>query len=70
MNVTVFNIIDVFYFRPLPVRDPHSLVRFTTTGAEMQSTEVAYPAAAFYREHNQVLSSRDRPAEIEHDAQR
>jgi predicted permease len=57
VNVTVFNIIDVFYFKALPVRDPHSLVRFTTSGANIQSTEVAYPAAVFYRDHNQVLSS-------------
>ena len=57
VNVTAFNIIDVFYFRPLPVRDPNSLVRFTTSGAEIQSTEVAYPAAMFYQQHSQVLAS-------------
>lgn len=57
VNVTAFNIIDVFYFRPLPVRDPHSLVRFTTKGADILSTEVAYPAAMFYQQHNQVLAS-------------
>src|SRR5882757_7586289 len=50
VNVTAFNIIDVFYFRPLPVRDPNSLVRFTTSGAEIQSTEDTYPAAMFYRQ--------------------
>ena len=57
VNVTAFNIIDVFYFRPLPVRDPNSLVRFTTQFPEGASTEVSYPAAMFYRQHNQVLAS-------------
>jgi putative ABC transport system permease protein len=57
VNATAFNIIDVFFFKPLPVRDPHSLVRFTTEFPEGASTEVAYPAARFYAEHNQVLST-------------
>ncbi len=57
VNVTAFNIIDVFLFKPLPVRDPHSLVRFTTQSPENKTTEVPYPAAMFYREHNQVLSA-------------
>ncbi|HEX7285632.1 MAG TPA: ADOP family duplicated permease [Candidatus Angelobacter sp.] len=57
VNVTAFNIIDVFYFKALPVRDPHSLVRFTTEFPEGSTTEVAYPAARFYAEHNQVLST-------------
>ncbi len=57
VNVTAFNIIDVFYFRPLPVRDPHTLVRFTTQSSEIASTEVAYPSAVFYQQHNQVLAS-------------
>src|SRR5262249_24033141 len=57
VNVTPFSLIDVCFFKPLPVRDPHSLVRFTTTGALIESTEVAYPAAMFYRQQNQVLSS-------------
>jgi predicted permease len=57
VNVTAFNIIDVAFFKPLPVRDPHSLVRFTSQFQDGTSTEVPYPAAEFYREHNHVLSS-------------
>jgi cytochrome P450 len=57
VNVTAFNIIDVFYFRPLPVRDPSSLVRFTTEFPEGSTTEVAYPTAKFYAEHTQSLST-------------
>ncbi len=57
VNVTAFNLLDIFFFKPLPVSDPHSLVRFTTKGADIESTEVTYPAAMFYRQQNQVLSS-------------
>src|SRR5215472_4059271 len=57
VNVTAFNIIDVFFFKPLPVRDPQSLVQFVTRGPEAHTSVVPYPAAAFYAEHNQVLSA-------------
>src|SRR5215471_12214864 len=56
VNVTAFNIIDVFLFKPLPVRDPRSLVQFVTRSREVHTSIVPYPAAVFYAEHNQVLS--------------
>ena len=56
VNVTAFTLVDVMFFKPLPVRDPHSLVRFTTTFPNGSSTQVAYPAIQFYRRHNSVLS--------------
>src|SRR5262245_43428886 len=43
VNVTAFNLIDVFFFKALPVHDPQSLVRFTTEFPEGATTEVAYP---------------------------
>lgn len=57
VNVTAFNIIDVFFFKPLPVRDPHTLVRFTTQFPEGGSTEVAYPAAEFYAANSSAFSA-------------
>src|SRR5712691_5343168 len=57
VNVTAFNIINVFFFKPLPVRDPHSLVRFKTQSSGGSSTGVSYPAAMFYRDHTQALST-------------
>lgn len=57
VNVTAFNIVDVMFFKPLPVRDPQSLVRFTAQAPTMSSTEVPYPAAMFYRNNNSVLSA-------------
>ena len=56
VNVTAFTLVDVMFFKPLPVRDPHSLMRFTTTFPNGSSTQVAYPAIQFYRRHNSVLS--------------
>src|SRR5215472_1258631 len=57
VNVTAFNIADVMFFKPLPVRDPHSLVRFASDSPTSYSTEVAYPAAMFYRENSQALAA-------------
>jgi predicted permease len=57
VNVTVFNLVNVFFFRPLHVHDPFSLVRFTSEAQEYASTEVAYPAAMFYAQNSQALSA-------------
>src|SRR5215472_4377964 len=57
VNVTAFNIADVIFFKPLPVRDPQSLVRFTAQSPTSYSTEVAYPAVLFYRENSQALAA-------------
>lgn len=57
VNVTAFNFVDLLFFRPLPVRDPHSLARFTTEFNNGSSTSVAYPVALYYREHSDALVS-------------
>ncbi|MGC2695514.1 MAG: ADOP family duplicated permease [Candidatus Angelobacter sp.] len=57
VNVTAFNFVDIMFFRPLPVRDPHSLAHFTTQFNNGSSTVVAYPAAIFYRDHSDALAS-------------
>ncbi len=56
VNVTAFNIVDVMFFKPLPVRNPQTIARFTTHYPEGMSTEVAYPVAMFYAEHSTTLS--------------
>ncbi|HET7872130.1 MAG TPA: ABC transporter permease, partial [Terriglobales bacterium] len=50
VNVTAFSIVDVMFFKPLPVRDPHSLVGFRVTSPTMSTTELPYPAAMSYAE--------------------
>jgi predicted permease len=57
VNVTAFNIVDVMFFKPLPVRDPQTIARFTTQFPRGSSTEVAYPAALFYGEHSSALTA-------------
>lgn len=57
VNVTAFSFVDAIFFRPLPVRNPYSLVRFTTIFKHGSSTDVSYPATVFYRDHSTALSS-------------
>jgi putative ABC transport system permease protein len=57
VNVTAFNLLDVLFFKPLRVRDPLSLARFTMTSPTSSSDLVPYPAVAFYGENASVLSA-------------
>ncbi len=57
VNVTAFNIVDLIFFRPLPIRDPHSLVHMTTIFPQGSSSNVAYPVAVYYRNHSNALAS-------------
>jgi len=57
VNVTAFSFVDTIFFRPLPIHDPYSLVRFTSIFKQGSSTDVAYPAAVFYRDHASALQS-------------
>ena len=57
VNVTAFSFVDAIFFRPLPIHDPYSLVRFTSIFKQGSSTDVAYPAAVFYRDHASTLQS-------------
>lgn len=57
VNVTAFNIVDVMFFKPLPVRDPQSIARFTTLFPRGSSTEVSYSAARYYGEHSSALTA-------------
>src|SRR6476619_2713089 len=56
-NVTAFNFVNIIFFRPLPIRDPQTLAKFTTQFNNGSSTVVSYPAAVFYRDHSDALAS-------------
>jgi predicted permease len=56
VNVTAFNLVDVVFFKPLHVRDPHSLVRFSGKSPMSYSNVISYPATVFYRQ-SAALSS-------------
>jgi predicted permease len=50
VNVTAFNLVDVIFFKPLHVRDPHSLVRFSGKSPTSSSNVISYPATVFYQQ--------------------
>ena len=43
--------------RPLPVRDPDTLVRLKRVSPQQASTEIPYAAVVFYREHARTVSA-------------
>jgi predicted permease len=57
VNVAAFGFFNLMFLRVLPVRDPDSILRLLRRSPDGHSTEVAYPALAFYRDHNRTLSA-------------
>ncbi len=57
VNVAAFGFFDLFALRPLPVRDPDTILRFQRRSGERYATHLSYPAIAFYREHSRSLSA-------------
>src|SRR5712692_7547627 len=58
VNTVVFTAYDALALRPLPVKDPHSLVilnRWFKDGSEDRS--FSYLEYCYYRDHNKVFSS-------------
>jgi predicted permease len=57
MNVTAFGLFDMMVLKPLPVRDPGTILQFHRRSSKGSATLVAYPAMAFYGEHSTKLSA-------------
>jgi predicted permease len=57
VNVTAFSLFDMVALKPLPVRDPASLVRLTRRSPENIGSEMSYPSVIFYRDHARTLSA-------------
>jgi predicted permease len=57
VNVAAFSFFDMVALKPLPVRDPASLVRLERRSPNSYTSEMAYPSFAFYREHARTLSA-------------
>jgi putative ABC transport system permease protein len=59
MNTALFTIFYAFVIRPLPVKDPESLVRVDRTGPDGSHGEccLSLPDYLYYRDHNQVFSN-------------
>jgi predicted permease len=57
VNVAAFGFFNVMVLRPLPVRDPDTLLRFLRSAPEGFSDNMPYAAVAFYRQHSKALSA-------------
>jgi putative ABC transport system permease protein len=57
VNVSAFSLFDMVALKPLPVRDPGSLVRLERRSPNNYASEMAYPSFEFYRDHARTLSA-------------
>jgi len=56
-TVAAFSAFNMVALRPLPVRDPRTILRFQRHAPDRSGSDVPYPAVAFYREHTRTLSA-------------
>jgi predicted permease len=56
-TVAAFSAFNIVVLRPLPVRDPDSILRFGRHATGRSASDIPYPAVAFYREHTRSLSA-------------
>jgi predicted permease len=57
VNLGAFQVFNALAWRPLPVKDPDSLVRFSRRAQRFSDSSFSYPAFRFYAEHNAVLAA-------------
>ena len=57
VNVAAFGFFDLMVLRPLPVRDPATLVRFQRLAPKGYASVLPYPEMEFFREHSTTLSA-------------
>jgi predicted permease len=70
VNVAAFGVFNMFVLKPLPVRDPDTLVRLQRSAPSGKfASSVAYPSILFYRDHSKtlraVMASTDREVLLE-----
>lgn len=57
VNVAAFSFFNMVALKPLPVRDPASIVRLERRSLSSYASEMAYPSFIFYRDHARTLSA-------------
>jgi predicted permease len=57
VNIAAFSFFNLMVLRPLPVRDPATLVRFQRLSPNGYASVLPYPEMAFFREHTTTLSA-------------
>lgn len=56
-TVAAFSSFNMVALRPLPIREPATLLRFQRQAPERFWSDIPYPAVAFYRDHTRTLSA-------------
>ncbi|MDQ2775238.1 MAG: ABC transporter permease [Acidobacteriota bacterium] len=57
VNVAAFGFFDLMVLRPLPVRDPATLVRFHRRAPQAYAFALPYPEMDFFRVHSRTLAA-------------
>jgi predicted permease len=57
VNVAAFSAFNMIALKPLPVRDPASIVRLERRSPGNYTSEMAYPSFLFYQQHARTLSA-------------
>jgi predicted permease len=57
VNVAAFGFFNLIALKPLPVRDPASLLRFERQGPQAYASDLAYPHLTFLAEHARTVSA-------------
>jgi predicted permease len=57
VNIAAFGFFNLMVLRPLPVRDPATLLRFQRRAPHSYASALPYPEMAFFREHSKTLSA-------------
>jgi hypothetical protein len=57
VNIAAFGFFNLMVLRPLPVRDPATLVRFQRLSPKGYASVLPYPEMEFFREHVTTLSA-------------
>ncbi len=57
VDVSAFSLFNMIALKPLPVRDPETLVRLERRSPDASASEMAYPSFLFYQQHAKTLSA-------------
>jgi len=57
VNVAAFGFFNLIFFKPLPVREPDTLVRFDRRSPHSYASYVPYPEMDFIRQYSRTLSA-------------
>ena len=57
VNLAAFGLFDVLFLRPLPVREPATILKFARSAPVGYADNFMYPEVAFYRAHTKMLAA-------------